>query len=286
MLKCQTRCGWLACRGHHGLARERLPPCSAPDRGAGAAAPRRAMAPGRQRLGGIAPRHAVRAAQRHGGTAAIRSETNEKRARASLVHTRYCEEEPVVIGTPRGFRDILPAEARAREQIRDRVRAVFDERGYVPVETPLLEERSVLEHAGRIKGSPFQLFDSDNRLLMLRPTSPCPSPASRPSAWARPSSRRACATRRRSCASRAPFAASPASSRSWASSSSAGEGERRGRGRLTSGRHAICPRDSQRPHRRRLGAAASGPARGRRCRRGLARGGPRPGARLEPRGAR
>lgn len=75
----------------------------------------------------------------------------------------------MVIGTPRGFRDILPAEARAREQIRDRVRAVFDERGYVPVETPLLEERSVLEHAGRIKGSPFQLFDSDNRLLMLRP---------------------------------------------------------------------------------------------------------------------
>uniref|UniRef100_UPI0025E6B788 ATP phosphoribosyltransferase regulatory subunit n=1 Tax=uncultured Parolsenella sp. TaxID=2083008 RepID=UPI0025E6B788 len=75
----------------------------------------------------------------------------------------------MVIGTPRGFRDILPAEARAREQIRDRVRAVFDAHGYVPVETPLLEERSVLEHAGRIKGSPFQLFDSDNRLLMLRP---------------------------------------------------------------------------------------------------------------------
>lgn len=75
----------------------------------------------------------------------------------------------MVIGTPRGFRDILPREARARESIRDRVRACFDAHGYVPVETPLLEDRSVLERAGRIKGSPFQLFDSDNRLLMLRP---------------------------------------------------------------------------------------------------------------------
>ena len=75
----------------------------------------------------------------------------------------------MVIGTPRGFRDILPEEARARESIRDRVRACFDAHGYAPVETPLLEDRSVLERAGRIKGSPFQLFDSDNRLLMLRP---------------------------------------------------------------------------------------------------------------------
>ncbi len=75
----------------------------------------------------------------------------------------------MIIGTPRGFRDILPKEARAREQIRDTVRACFDAHGYVPVETPLLEDRSVLERAGRIKGSPFQLFDLDNRLLMLRP---------------------------------------------------------------------------------------------------------------------
>ena len=75
----------------------------------------------------------------------------------------------MIIGTPRGFRDILPEEARARESIRDTVRSRFDAKGYVPVETPLLEDRSMLETAGRIKGSPFQLFDSDNRLLMLRP---------------------------------------------------------------------------------------------------------------------
>ncbi len=72
-------------------------------------------------------------------------------------------------GTPRGFRDILPTEALARERISDSVRQVFSARGYVPVETPLLEDRAVLEQAGRIKGSPFQLFDSDGRLLMLRP---------------------------------------------------------------------------------------------------------------------
>ena len=75
----------------------------------------------------------------------------------------------MIFGTPRGFRDILPEEAQARERIRDTVRRCFAEHGYQPVETPLLEDRSVLERAGRIKGSPFQLFDSDDRLLMLRP---------------------------------------------------------------------------------------------------------------------
>ena len=71
--------------------------------------------------------------------------------------------------TARGFRDILTDEARAREEISDRVRAIFDARGYEPVETPLLEDRESLERGGRIKGSPFQLFDSDGRLLALRP---------------------------------------------------------------------------------------------------------------------
>lgn len=72
-------------------------------------------------------------------------------------------------GTPRGFRDILPEEALARERISDIARRVFSEAGYVPVETPLMEDRDVLERAGCIKGSPFRLFDSDGRLLVLRP---------------------------------------------------------------------------------------------------------------------
>ncbi|MDJ1121278.1 ATP phosphoribosyltransferase [Olsenella sp. YH-ols2217] len=72
-------------------------------------------------------------------------------------------------GTPRGFRDVLPQEALAREQIADAVRAVFSAAGYEPVETPLLESREVLERAGAPKGHPFQLIDGDDRLLMLRP---------------------------------------------------------------------------------------------------------------------
>ena len=75
----------------------------------------------------------------------------------------------MISGTPRGFRDILPNEALARERISDTVRDVFSARGYLPVETPLMEDRDVLERGGRIKGSPFRLFDSDGRLLMLRP---------------------------------------------------------------------------------------------------------------------
>lgn len=71
--------------------------------------------------------------------------------------------------TPRGFRDILPQEALARERITETVRACFSSHGYLPVETPLLEDRSVIETAGRIQDSPFQLFDKDDRLLMLRP---------------------------------------------------------------------------------------------------------------------
>lgn len=71
--------------------------------------------------------------------------------------------------TPRGFRDILPHEALARERITETVRACFSSHGYLPVETPILEDRSVIETAGRIRDSPFQLFDKDDRLLMLRP---------------------------------------------------------------------------------------------------------------------
>lgn len=72
-------------------------------------------------------------------------------------------------GTPRGFRDILPREALARERITDTVRACFSGHGYLPVETPLIEDRLTLERAGRIKDSAFQLFDEDGTLLMLRP---------------------------------------------------------------------------------------------------------------------
>jgi ATP phosphoribosyltransferase len=75
----------------------------------------------------------------------------------------------VVVGTPSGFRDILPQEALARERITGTVRKVFSSHGYLPVETPLLESKDAIERAGRVKGAPFQLFDVDGSLLMLRP---------------------------------------------------------------------------------------------------------------------
>ena len=71
--------------------------------------------------------------------------------------------------TPRGFRDILPQEALSRERICETVRNCFSSHGYMPVETPILEDKAVIETAGRIQDSPFQLFDKDDRLLMLRP---------------------------------------------------------------------------------------------------------------------
>ena len=75
----------------------------------------------------------------------------------------------MIAATPRGFRDILPTEALARERINDTVRGVFSAHGYLPVETPLLEDRATLERASRIHDTPFQLFDADGNLLMLRP---------------------------------------------------------------------------------------------------------------------
>lgn len=75
----------------------------------------------------------------------------------------------MIAGTARGFRDILPQEALARERITSQVRECFSAHGYLPVETPLLEDRAALERGGRLKDSPFQLFDTDGTLLVLRP---------------------------------------------------------------------------------------------------------------------
>ena len=72
-------------------------------------------------------------------------------------------------GTPSGFRDILPTEAVARERITDKVRQCFSSHGYLPVETPMLENKAALERGGRVPESPFQLFDGDGSLLVMRP---------------------------------------------------------------------------------------------------------------------
>ena len=71
--------------------------------------------------------------------------------------------------TPAGFRDVMPDEARQREDICSRVQACFAARGYAPIETPTLERMDVMQAAGRIPGSTFKLFDASGDLLALRP---------------------------------------------------------------------------------------------------------------------
>lgn len=71
--------------------------------------------------------------------------------------------------TPWGFRDIMPEEAQARETIADTIKACFRAHGYLPVETPLLEDKAALEGGGRVADTPFTLFDDDGRLLVVRP---------------------------------------------------------------------------------------------------------------------
>ena len=76
--------------------------------------------------------------------------------------------------TPWGFRDILPEEALAREEIAQTVTRCFRVHGYLPVETPLLEDKGSLDRGGRITDTPFKLFDDDGRLLVVRPDNTLP----------------------------------------------------------------------------------------------------------------
>ncbi|MDR2197327.1 MAG: ATP phosphoribosyltransferase regulatory subunit [Coriobacteriales bacterium] len=71
--------------------------------------------------------------------------------------------------TPRGFKDILPDEARWRESIITQVSATLSSWGYDPIETPTLEVLEVLEQGGTLSDSAFRLFDADGTLLVLRP---------------------------------------------------------------------------------------------------------------------
>lgn len=71
--------------------------------------------------------------------------------------------------TPSGFRDILPDEALLREQVTARVQASLSARGYVPIETPTLENIEVLDAVSHLPGTPFRFFDAAGDLLALRP---------------------------------------------------------------------------------------------------------------------
>ncbi len=72
--------------------------------------------------------------------------------------------------TPRGFRDVLPREAAEREVLSAAAAGVFAAWGYEPVEMPAVEVYGTLtDAAGDLEATAFRLFDSDGRLLALRP---------------------------------------------------------------------------------------------------------------------
>ena len=71
--------------------------------------------------------------------------------------------------TPSGFRDVLADEAAAREAIERAVQDCFAARGYLPIETPTLENLSVMQAGGRIPASPFKFFDAKGDLVTMRP---------------------------------------------------------------------------------------------------------------------
>lgn len=75
----------------------------------------------------------------------------------------------MAVVAPRGLRDVLPEEALWREQIVQAVSGCFAESGYLPVETPVLEQADLLADADAAGKGTFRLFDSDGALLMLRP---------------------------------------------------------------------------------------------------------------------
>ena len=75
----------------------------------------------------------------------------------------------MTVTTPRGLRDVLPDEALWREQIIQSVSGCFADHGYLPVETPMLEQGDLLAESDAAGKDAFRLFDSDGNLLMLRP---------------------------------------------------------------------------------------------------------------------
>src|SRR5256712_8162111 len=69
------------------------------------------------------------------------------------------------IGPPRGFRDILPTEARELGVSEQTLEEVFADSGFTPLHPPLLEYGA----ADSAKRRRMQFLDSDGSLVALRP---------------------------------------------------------------------------------------------------------------------
>lgn len=75
-----------------------------------------------------------------------------------------------LLGTPKGTRDLLPAEADLRRSVEERIRRAFAGFGYREVVTPMFEREAVL-----VQGAPpgrddyvFRFFSPDGEVLALR----------------------------------------------------------------------------------------------------------------------
>ena len=64
---------------------------------------------------------------------------------------------------------MLADEAIERERIARTVQDCFAARGYVPIETPTLENMGVMQAGGRVPASPFKFFDAQGNLVTMRP---------------------------------------------------------------------------------------------------------------------
>lgn len=73
------------------------------------------------------------------------------------------------LGTPLGFRDILPEEAEEREKLIRSVQELFAENDYKLIETPTLEAMDTVRQGRKLASSPFKFFDSQGDLLAMRP---------------------------------------------------------------------------------------------------------------------
>ncbi|MDI6870169.1 MAG: ATP phosphoribosyltransferase regulatory subunit [Bacillota bacterium] len=73
-------------------------------------------------------------------------------------------------GTPRGTRDLLPAEAALRHAVEERVRRVFTAFGYREVRTPVFEREAVVAQgaAPGQQANVFRFFSPDGEVLALR----------------------------------------------------------------------------------------------------------------------
>jgi ATP phosphoribosyltransferase regulatory subunit HisZ len=70
---------------------------------------------------------------------------------------------------PSGTRDVLPDEMRELRAITEKVRTVFDARGYGEVATPALEYETTLARGDAAAAEPaYRLFDEQGNVLVLR----------------------------------------------------------------------------------------------------------------------